>query len=190
MESNLQEILHNKALEVEATLTTADYSCQYTLIQNGINFMVFLVGREAKFTLYYKPTKGLWSFYSVDEWAKSEVQPRLTPLLVRPSIGISKPLSALEVEHNRSSPGPALYFEAALECFHLLQPFAAEYIDFSIIYEQTKIGVKGILADERYTHFNRQALKSALVIPSACDFISAKEYLSQCLTLCKIQIHL
>src|SRR6266536_5720856 len=186
MHSNPQEILQNKAIEIERYLTTLDYSCRYILIQNGINFTMFLVGRVAKFTIYYKPTKGIWSFYSVDEWANSEIQPKLKLLLGLQSVAIAGPTSSIKpIERKWSSPESSLYFEAALECFHILQPFAEEYIDFSIIYEQAKIGIKGIRDDPRYTHFDQQALQAALVTISSCDFTSAKEYLAQCLTLCK-----
>jgi hypothetical protein len=191
MASNSQEILQNKALEIEQHLTASDYSCRYTLIQNGINFTVFLVGRDAKFTIYYKPTKDIWSFYSVDEWANSEIQPRLKILPGLQTTRVFKKNSCIEqVERQGSISGPSLYFEPALECFHLLQPFAAEYIDFSIICEQTRIGIKSILDDPRYTHFDQRALQAALVTPSSFDFTNAKEYLTQCLTLCNIQIQL
>lgn len=187
----MQEILQNKAREIERYLTSSDYHCTYSLIQNGINFMISLVGREARFTLYYKPTKGTWNFYSVDEWTKSEIQPKLNLMLGLQASEVSKHISSHEpVVHKESHSGPSLYFEAALECFRLLQPFAEEYIDFSIIYEQAKMSIKGILDDPRYAYFNRQALQSILVVPSSYDFTGAKEYLSQCLTLCQIQIQL
>lgn len=193
MDETIQKLLREKAREIQNYLMEQKYQCSAKLISYGINFTIYLAGRYATFTLYYKPAKARWTSYTQDEWAQSEILPRIDKLLGQRSA--TKPNDIAShitepTENTQSSINAVFHFKAALECFNMLEPFAEEYIDFSIICEQAKHSIKQFIADSRFKHLNKPALQAMLTIPPSSDFTAAKEYLSQCLTLCQIQMPL
>ena len=186
-----EQLLQQKANEISDRLAALDFQCTYKVIDYGINFTLYLAGRTAMITLYHSPKKGKWTFRSADEWANTEIKPKIEFWLDRKPATEQGSLAQLTVntrlvKHVEASD----YFIGVLECFHILQVFAEEYIDFSIICEQAKISITHLLDDTRYTHLDKPALRTILTIPPSSDFITAKEYLSQCLRLCQIPINL
>jgi hypothetical protein len=78
------------------------------------------------------------------------------------------------------------YFEEAREYMHILEPFAEENIDFSVIFDFAQRGVRLTLNDPRLINLDRQPLFHMLEQSQQTDFIAAKEYLRQCLMVCGI----
>ena len=81
---------------------------------------------------------------------------------------------------------PQVYFKDALTCLSLLAPFSHDNIDFSAICDRTREAVKRVLSDPTFSHIDQAMLQVAIDTPNKSDFSGAKEYLTQCLTLCNI----
>jgi hypothetical protein len=195
VDKTYQQFLQGKADEIQKYLATLDFRCTYKLIDNGINFTVYLAERTAGITLYHSPKRERWKFYSVDEWANTEIKPKIESLLgQRPTAIQSNVHSSTATispdKYEQTRTDATSYFEEAIECFRILQTFSDEYIDFSVICEQARIGIKRILDDPSYTHLDQAALQTMLAVLPSPDFATAKEYLFQCLTLCHIPTHL
>ncbi|SRR5258708_5741655 len=76
------------------------------------------------------------------------------------------------------------YFDDALEVLVLLEPFADENIDFSIMCDRARDAVQGIARNPVFSALDRSKLATLVATPSVVDFAGAKAYLDDCLAFC------
>jgi len=185
MEDNVKKLIEEKATEVSQILHSAGYMHIYRLIDYGINFMLQYEGGNQTLTLSYSPKKRRWTPHSGNEWIKDVVIPLIQPLFDRTqSTTPEQVVSPISIEHP-SNIG-VHHFAEARECLRLLEPFANDNIDFSIICDFARRGIHLILEDPNYAKLDRTMLQGLLSQPSQSDFYAVKEYLSQCLTRCNL----
>ena len=184
MEEYVKHILEKKAAEVSEYLTSKGFSFSYGLIDYGINFKLQYGGSIHTLTLWYKASKRRWTAQSPNEWVKDVVIPLIQPFLGGTPPSISKQKANIGSNEQQVS-SAEVYFAEARECLRMLEPFARENIDFSVICDFAQRGVQLALNDPRCPPLDRQALEKVLVQPHQSDFQAAKEYLQKCLTLCK-----
>jgi len=197
---NYQELLREKAIQVCERCASAGLSQPLYHIASvySVNFSWQFEGKKHTLALYYKAKEQSWTSVPNSTWLRQVVLPMLQPLFEQGSIkeGPSSLGRLVDPVHEPASqahfrdPAQELtlqtYFVDALACLSLLEPFASDNIDFSIIYQRTKASVKMILNNLALSDLNRTALSTVLDIPDTTDFYQAKEYLTQCLTLCNI----
>lgn len=185
MEEHVKHVLEGKAAEVSNYLTSISFSCQHRLIDYGINFTLRQAENSHILTLSYSPKKNRWTPFSMSEWIKDVVIPLILPLLGEAQQPISKQKASTILNEQKVS-SAEIYFAEARECLHVLEPFAEENIDFSVIFDFAQRGVQLTLHDPRFIDLDRQALSRVLEQQQQTDFIAVKEYLHQCLTVCGV----
>lgn len=184
MEEHVKLILEEKASEVSEYFDSIGFSHTYRLINYGINFSLQHIGNIHTLTISYSARKRHWTPYSVSEWVNDTIIPLVSPLLETSLVPSRGPeTSSPSIKQERFSTDN--YFTEALACLNVLEPFAEDNIDFSVIYDFAQRGIQLALNDPRFTHLDSQALKKVLEQPHQTDFNAAKEYLHQCLMLCK-----
>ncbi len=142
-------------------------------------------GKRHILALYYNTKQQSWKPVANTEWLKQVVLPLIQPLFEQQPVKATLPMPGVSADPVQEAALQA-YFADALTCLTLLESFANDNIDFSIICQRTRGSVRMILNDPMFTHLNRAALSAALDTPDTADFYQAKEYLSRCLTLCNI----
>ncbi|SRR6266487_6487650 len=185
MEGYIKEKLEEKAIVVSNYLHSVDILHTYRLLQYSINFSLHQGWKEHILSLSYSPNKGQWKLYSVDEWVKRVIIPLVQPLLGK----VPHVTNKQEVKSTKNVRGVfsrAVHFAEALTCLGILEPFAEEYIDFSVICDFAQRGVQLVLNDPRCAHLDRTPLLKILEQPPQSNFCAAKEYLFQCLTICGV----
>ena len=182
-----QELLQKKAIQVCERCASAGVPqpLYYFASEYSINFSWQHEGKKHTLALYYNTKQQSWKPVANTAWLKQVIVPVIQPLFGQHSTKATPSLT-------ETSPAPTqehrvqAYFADALACLSLLTPFANDNIDFSIICQRTRESVQMVLNDPIFSHLNRAALSVALDTPDTSDFHQAKEYLSQCLTLCNI----
>lgn len=143
MNVHIQDTLQTKAAEISDHLSSLNLLCSYTLLEYSINFRLIHEGRQVVLTLSYSPKRDRWTPHSNDSWVKDTIIPSIQGLLVQEKAPATlQPMNTIP-----SSSHAIVYFTEAIECFRILKPFAEEYIDFSIICEYTKEGIRRVLKD-------------------------------------------
>lgn len=186
MENDVRETLEKKATEISSYLLSKGYIHTYRLIDYGINFVLRNLRGEHTLTISYSPKKRLWTSRAVNEWVQDVIIPQLQPLLGSAYSVASE--RAVAPKRVRETIPTNAYFIDARECLRILEPFAEENIDFSILYDFVRRGIQLMLKDPRQAHLDHSSLRRLLEQPSQSDFYAAKEYLYQCLTQCNIRI--
>lgn len=195
-----QELLREKAIQVceRCNLAGLSQPFYYITSEYSVNFSWQFEGKKHTLALYYKARQQSWMPVPNSAWLRQFVLPVLQPLFEQRPIkeAPSSPRTSTDpVQEPRSQanfrdPVQELtlqtYFADALACLSLLEPFASDNIDFSIICQRTKASVKMILNNSVFSEINRTALSTVLDIPDSTDFYQAKEYLTRCLILCNI----
>lgn len=184
MDEAVKKILEERAVTISQYLRSAGYVHSCRLIEYGINFKLHYGGNEHILSIFYSPKRQRWSSYAVNEWAQDIVLPKIQPLLGETRTtsshkqAVALPVPAAQKDSRDN------YFSEALEGLQLLEPFAKENIDFSILYDLARRGVMLVMKDRQLNHLDQQALQVLLDQPSRTDFHAAKEYLFLCLTRC------
>lgn len=184
MDEAVKKMLEERAVTISQYLRSAGYVHSCGLIDYGINFTLHYGGNKHIMSIFYSPKRQRWSSYSVNEWVQDVVLPKIQPLLgetrttssYKQAVVLPIPTAQQGTRDN--------YFSEALEGLHLLEPFAKENIDFSILYDLTQRGVMLVMKDRQLNHLDQQALQVLLDQPSRTDFHAAKEYLFLCLRRC------
>lgn len=186
MEDDVRKLIEEKATEVGHFLHTAGYIHTYRLIEYGVNFSLRYMGGEHTLTLSYSPKRRQWNPYSVNEWTQNVVIPLIQPLLGHSQWRASEPV----VSPIRIAAATTIgvdHFAEASRCLQVLEPFANDNIDFSIICDFARRGVQRALNDPTFAYLDRASLQFLLDQPLQSDFIGAKEYFLLCQTQCSIQ---
>jgi hypothetical protein len=184
MDDSVRKVLEERAITISQYLRSAGYVHSYRLIEYGINFTFGYAGNEHVMSIFYSPKKQRWTSYAVNEQVRDVILPKIQSLLAEIRTTTShKQAVTLPIPRSQKS-STEDYFSEALENLRLLEPFARENIDFSILYDLTRRGVILIMKDRKLNHLNQQALQTLLDQPIRTDFQSAKEYVFQCLTRC------
>lgn len=185
MEDHVRKLIEEKAMEIRRFLDAEGYIHFYRIIDYGVNFILWYAGGEHTLTLFYSPKRRRWTHRSVNEWVQNVVIPQILPLLYE-TRSVSPKRITLPTEKASIAGGKDHYFAEAREYLKILEPFAGENIDFSIICDYARQGVQSILKDFAHSQLDRASLQRLLEQPSQPDFYKAKEYLLQCLTQCSI----
>ncbi len=184
MDEYVKNVLEEKAVTISQYLRSAGYVHSYRLIEYGINFTLSYGGNEHILSISYSPKRQRWSSRAVNEWVLDIVLPKIQPLLGETQTTTShKQADTLPIPTAQKS-ATRNYFSEALEGLRLLELFAKENIDFSILYDLTRRGVMLVMKDRKLSHLDQQALQTLLDQPSRTDFHAAKEYVFQCLKRC------
>ncbi len=184
----MKTVLEEKAIAINQYLRSAGYANSYRLIEYGINFTLDYGGNEHILSIFYSPKRQRWSSHTVNEWVRDVILPKIQPLLVETRTTTSHKQSiTLPIPASQKS-STENYFSEALEGLRLLEPFAKENLDFSILYDLAQRGVMLVLKDRKLSHLDQQALQALLDQPSRTDFQAAKEYVVLCLSRCSIPI--
>lgn len=186
-----QELFRAKAQEICNHCTIKGLPQPFYLIKEQnylINFTWQYEGKKHVLALYYKPTRQSWTLTAYNDlWLQTVIIPVLEPLC---SSSARSPVpeaasSSLEASFSSANRTQA-YFEGALACLTLLNPFATDNVDCSIICQLTRKAVEYILLDPACSYLDQAALAAVVDVPVSTQFFTAKEYLNQCLTLCHI----
>ena len=185
-----QELLREKADLVCERCTSAGLPQPLFRIASdfAVNFTWRLEGSAHTLSLYYNQKHQTWKPISNSDWLRSVVEPVIQPLFGQQQSRIHPTQTQAFAKPDRTEQAPKVqaYFADALTCVSLLEPFANDNIDFSIICQRTREAVKMVLSDPLLTLLDRQALSESLELPDTTHFSEAKEYFIQCLTLCHI----
>lgn len=185
-----QELLREKADLVCERCTSTGLPRPFIRIASdfAVNFIWGHEGRTHTLSLYYNQKHHSWKLVSNTDWLRSVVEPVIQPLFGQKQSRIIPSQAQALVKPDWTEEAPRLqeYFAHAFTCLSLLEPFANDNIDFSIICQRTREAVKTVLRDPTLPQLDHQALSEALEMPDSTYFYEAKEYLSQCLTLCNI----
>jgi len=147
----------------------------------AVNFIWRNEGTRHVLSLYYKSDHQRWTPHPNTDWLKKVIYPQLQPFFEQ--VQVSSPLEVASSIANKDA--LRMYFAEALDCLSRLELFAHENINFSIICQLTKEAIKTILRDG-FSYLDCESLTAMAEIPCSPSFSAAKEYLSQCLTLCHI----
>lgn len=161
---------------------------QYRIIpEYQVNFIWRYEGSQHTASLYCN-SKQEWKIKVNTDWGKQVILPALQPLfgLSQAEKPVQRPVSEIERKQSSTSSTPEIYFSDAVACLSLLAPFSHDNIDFSIICEKARQAVIQTLHDPAFAYLKREALQLAIESPNRTNFLEAKEYLTLCLTLCKI----
>ena len=182
-----EEILRAKAIQLCERCASAGLPQPlYRIVSDySIDFTFWYEGRSQTLSLYYKPKNQQWTAVPKTDWLRRVVAPVIQPIFEHSSAGLSA-LPAIESAGPVRAVAREAYFAEALTCLSLLEPFADDNIDFSIICQRTRESVRNILNDSTFSQLDHAALSEALAKPNTPNFWDAKEYLIQCLTLCHI----
>ncbi len=187
MEEDVKKKLEEKAIEVSNYLNSIDILHTYRLIEYGINFTLRQGWKEHILSISYSPSKKRWKPYAVDDWVKDAIIPAIQHLCGNMTLPTKKLTANTNTSGNMYGAFPGeVHFAEARACLSVLEPFAEENIDFSIICEFAQRGIRLVLNDPRCTHLDRTSLLETLEHSLQSDFSAAKEYLSQCLILCGV----
>ena len=184
-----QELLREKALLIINHCAAIGLPIpQYQIVSEyAVNFLWHYEGRKHVLSLYYKANPQRWTFTANTDWGKQVIIPSVQSLLEQEqTANHSQPPSQSTNTQNARPLTLQAYFSDAIASLTLLTPFAHDNIDFSIICEQTRQAVRGILNDADFASLSREALLTAIERPNSTNFLEAKEYLTQCLTLCNM----
>lgn len=185
-----QELLREKANLVCERCASAGLPQPFPHITSdfAVNFTWWFEGRTHTLSLYYKQKHQSWTLVSNTDWLVNAVEPAIRPLFGQQQSKRfpSQAQEATKPDRTEQAPELQAYFAHALTCLSLLEPFANDNIDFSIICQRTRESVRMILSDPTPSHLDRTALSALLDTPDTTNFSGAKEYLTQCLTLCHI----
>lgn len=182
-----QELLREKAVQVCERCAAAGIPqpLYHFASEYSVNFSWQHEGKKHTLALYYNTKQQSWKPVANTEWLKQVIVPVIQPLFgqhsTKTTLSLTETSPAPTQEHRVQA-----YFADALACLSLLTPFANDNIDFSIICQRTRESVRMILSDPTLSHFDRTALSALLDTPDTTNFSGAKEYLTQCLTLCHI----
>jgi len=184
------DLLYAKALEIDNYCAIHNFPTPLFLVKEQnwlVNFTWQHEGQKHVLSLYYKPTRQSWTLYANTSWLRSVVIPMLEPLCASsPPAQKAAPTHFTTDFASLSNSRSEDYFEEALECCSLLSPFALDNVDCSILFQLTRLALKNILADPACAPLDRAGLTALLNVGDSTDFSSAKEYLDQCLILCRI----
>src|SRR3954454_19799878 len=161
MEEHAEKNLEEKAIEVCKQLTSMSILHTYRLVDYGINFTLQYNGKKHILTLSYSPNKNRWTPHSGSDWVKSTVIPIVQSLLNGEATS-TKQRKANATAHTHGAFSGEVYFAEALECLSILEPFAEEYIDFSIICDFAQRGVQLMLKEPRCAYLDRISLLELL----------------------------
>jgi hypothetical protein len=178
------DLLKGKAIQIcERCKANGLTQPQFSVVSEyRVNFIWLKEGKRHTLSLDYKPSRQRWTLTSNSDWLKSVICPLIQPLVdVPPS-----PIPSLSETHalKVQNVEPRQYFTQAQESVHILEPYANENVDCSIICELTKVAARAALSDVANISLNRPALMTAIDKPNSPDFFVAKEYFITCLTLC------
>ncbi|GCE49788.1 hypothetical protein KTH_46570 [Thermosporothrix hazakensis] len=157
-------------------MSETGYQCTATLIQYGVNIRLTHRGKSVTLSLFYNSKKRSWNIQSSNEWVKAEIFPKVQSLLEakKPPVTEQSPIY-LEP-----------YFREVCHYMRLLEPFADEYIDFSLLFEYTRRAIKQVLLFSTIEESDRVALQELLDVDPKVEFVEVKEYLTTCMKICKI----
>lgn len=185
-----QELLREKADLVCEQCALAQLPQPFPNIASdfAVNFTWRLDGKSHTLSLYYKQKHQSWTLDSNSDWLRNVVEPVIRPLFGQQQ---SKPVptqAQMPTKPDRTDQVSNLqaYFVHALTCLSLLEPFANDNIDFSIICQCTREAIEMVLSVSLLSNPDRQLLEEAFATPDTVHFTEAKEYLTRCLTLCHI----
>lgn len=185
MEEHIEKSLEEKAIEVSKYLDSMNFLNTYRLVDYSINFTLQYNGKKQTLSLSYSPNKKRWTAYSSSGWIKNAIIPSVQPMLSEKVSSIGQKETSL-AEYKYGVFSGEVYFAEAFACLDILEPFAEEYIDFSVICDFTQQGVRLVLNDPRCAYLDRTPLLEMLEQPLLIGFHAAKEYLYRCLTLCGV----
>ncbi len=185
-----QELLREKAELVCERCTSADLPQPLFRIASdfAVNFTWMLEGSTHTLSLYHNQKHQSWKSISNTDWLRNVVEPVIQPLFEQQQSRMIPTQTQAIAKPDRTERTSRLqaYFADAFTCLSLLEPFANDNIDFSIICHRTREAVKMVLTDPIRSQLDHQALSEALEMPDTTHFSEAKEYLIRCLTLCHI----
>src|SRR5579884_3109816 len=184
MDEAVKKVLEEKATKISQYFQSLGYAHSYQLMDYAINFKLRQGGNQYSLRLDYSPKKQRWKPYSVNEWVQDILIPLIQPFLDGTQIATQKQVTTAPIYREQTPTSVERYFQEALECLRLLEPFSQENIDFSILYDFARRGVRLVLKETRNRQLDQLALQALLEKPSKPDFDAAKEYLFQCLTQC------
>lgn len=188
MDESVKTALEEKAIVLSQYLRSAGYVHSYRLIDYGINFTLGYGGNEHLLSISYSPKRQHWSSRALNEWVQDVVLPKIQPLLGETPVAPShKQVITISMSAVQKS-STANYFSGALEGLRLLEPFARENIDFSILIDLTRHSLMLFMKDRQLSNPDQQALRTLLDQPASTDFDAAKEYVLQCLTRCNLPV--
>lgn len=142
-------------------------------------------GKKHTLSINWSPKRQQWTPVSKTDWVQREIMPVIAPLLNSPVAG-STPTPPQVKGLVAAEPPLQLYFADAYDGLKRLEPFAQDNIDCAIICHRAKEAINLILDDPACIHLNRAALIAKRNEPDRSNFFGAKEYFTQCLTLCNI----
>jgi len=185
-----QELLQTKAEQICACC--AEVGLPQPVVRIVSDYAVNLIwhheGKNHTLSLNWSPNHQKWTPVPNTDWLKQEVMPAIASMLgastaqpVFPIRTQQKTAELTETEHLLQ-----LYFADACDSLKRLEPFAQDNVDCRIVCRRAREALERILDDPACTHLDRVALLSLCSRPDRSDFSGAKEYLTQCLTLCNI----
>ena len=180
-----RELLGEKARQISESCKNANLPEPQIRIttDNSVDLTWQYEGTRHTLSLYYSSKNKRWTPQPKTEWLKQMVSPVIMALfepqtLSQPSLAIASPTLPVK--------GLTLqtYFAEALACVALLEPYAHENVDCSIICRKAKEAVQALLNESVFSNLDYSALKDMLVQPDVTGFSVAKEFLTRCMTLC------
>jgi hypothetical protein len=185
----VQSRLSEAADKISAYLTSLSLKHEVRFYAYMINVQIIQGARQAVLSVAYSPKKNRWTPYSADEWVKESLVPRIEQVIQGKNSSTPPAKQMLPPQRaSQSQPSRIEYFANALESLRILDPFNQEYIDFTVIGEQAKQGLRRVLHDPQCTDVDRQLLTTALASSLSSEYSAAKEFLFQCLTLCHLPL--
>ncbi len=145
-------------------------------------------GKKHTLSISWSPKRQQWTPVPKTDWLQREVMPVIATLL---NSSVAHPVQSTISQVTVKGLAEAknllqLYFTDACDGLKQLEPFAQDNIDCTIICHRAKEAIDQILDDPAYIHLERAALIAKRNEPDRSDFLGAKEYLTQCLTLCNM----
>jgi|GEM_PF-1511541 hypothetical protein len=185
-----QELLQTKAEQISACCAEVGLAQPVIRIvsEYAVNLIWHHEGQNHTLSLSWSPNRQKWTPVPNTDWLKQEVMPAIASI-----VGVSTSRTVLPTKTQKKVTEDTatehllrLYFADARDSLKQLEPFAQDNVDCRIVCRRAKEALERILDDPACTHLDRVALLSLCSRPDRSDFSGAKEYLTQCLTLCNI----
>jgi len=179
------ELLREKAIQVcERCKTNGLPQPQFSVVSDySVNLKWHNEGTIHTLAIAYSPKRQRWTLSPNSDWLKNVVCPLIQAVI---DSHRSEPSSLSETS---AAFDPHNYFIQAQESLNILEPYANENVDCSIICELTRAAVNAVLRDLASLSLDQPALLAVIGMPNTTNFFAAKEYFTRCLNLCTRNSH-